>query len=259
MPRRRRKKSRSGIYHVILRGANRQEFFHSDEDRVRFLDTLLKYKIRTEMQVFAWCLMDNHLHLLLKEGNEGISHVMKRIGISYAQYYNWTYRTTGHLFEDRFRSEQVEDDRYLLTVVRYIHQNPVKAGIVRSPEAFYWNSCRGYYGMNVYPTGLLDEAFVLRIFSTDETISRKEFRKFNEKSASDYCLQPFGRARLGLTDEEARMKIVQVLGVVSIPQLKSLPRTERDVFLRRVKKIEGVSQRQAARILGVSPNLLFKA
>ena len=151
MPRRRRKKSRSGIYHVILRGANKQEFFHSDEDKIRFLDTLLKYKLRTEMQVFAWCLMDNHLHLLLQEGNEGISHVMKRMGISYAQYYNWTYRTTGHLFQDRFRSEQVEDDRYFLTVIRYIHQNPVKAGIVSYPEEFYWSSCRGYYEKNVYP------------------------------------------------------------------------------------------------------------
>lgn len=251
MPRRRRKKIRSGIYHVILRGANKQEFFHSDEDRIRFLDTLLKYKLQTEM--------DNHLHLLLKEGNEGISYVMKCIGISYAQYYNCTYRTTGHLFQDRFRSEQVEDDYYFLTVVRYIHQNPVKAGIVSYPEEFLWSSCRGYYEKNVYPIGLLDEKFVWGMFSSDETISRKAFREFNEKRSNDHCLKPFDNTHLRLTDEEARVEIVRVLNTVSLPQVKSLPREERDVLLKRIKKIEGVSQRQAARILGLSPNLFFKA
>lgn len=226
---------------------------------MRFLDTLLKYKIRTSMQVYAWCLMDNHLHLLLKEGNESISHVMKRIGISFAHYYNWTYRTTGHLFQDRFRSEQVEDPRYFLTVVRYIHNNPVKAGMASCPEKFHWSSCCGYYNKNVDPPGLLDEAFVLEMFSHDKTMSREAFREFNEKSNTDECLRPFSNKHPRLTDAEARVKIIQVLGTISIPQVKSLPREERNPILKRVKKIEGVSLRQAARILGVSPNLLFKA
>jgi len=89
MPRKARVKSASGIYHVMLRGANRQEIFHDDDDCIKFLDTLKKYKMKTEMEVYAWCLMSNHVHLLLKEGNEDISITMKRIGVSFVAYYNW--------------------------------------------------------------------------------------------------------------------------------------------------------------------------
>jgi putative transposase len=138
IPREARKKSVSGVYHIILRGANKQEIFHDDEDRIKFLDTLRKYKHQSEMKIYAWCLMSNHVHLLLREGTESISVTMKRIGVSYALYYNYKYLTTGHLFQDRFKSENVESTDYLLTVTRYIHQNPVKANIVTNPE-----ECRG--------------------------------------------------------------------------------------------------------------------
>ncbi|MEI2400828.1 transposase, partial [Paenibacillus phytohabitans] len=120
MPRKAREKSKTGVYHLIWRGANRQEIFHDDEDWIRFLDILKKYKLKLNLTIYAWCLMSNHVHLLIKEGDESISATMKRIGVSYAGYYNWKYRTTGHLFQDRFRSENVEDQAYLKTVVRYI-------------------------------------------------------------------------------------------------------------------------------------------
>ena len=88
MPRRAREKSKSGIYHIILRGANRREIFHDDEDYMRFLETLEKYKKKTEIKIYGWCLMGNHIHLLLEEGNEEISITMKRIGVSYVWFYN---------------------------------------------------------------------------------------------------------------------------------------------------------------------------
>ncbi|WP_308160333.1 transposase [Bacillus sp. ISL-77] len=131
MPRRARVKSGSGIYHIMLRGANRQEIFHDDADCLNFLDLLHKYKLKTKVKIYGWCLMSNHIHLLLREGNEDISTTMKRIGVSFVMYYNWKYGTSGHLFQDRFKSENVENDQYLLTVVRYIHQNPLKARIVK--------------------------------------------------------------------------------------------------------------------------------
>ncbi|WP_152554768.1 hypothetical protein [Metabacillus indicus] len=77
--------------------------------------------------------------------------MMKRLGISYAKYYNWKYRTSGHLFQDRFKSENIENSHYLLTATRYIHQNPVKAGIVRFPSEWKWSSCSGYDGLPAYP------------------------------------------------------------------------------------------------------------
>jgi putative transposase len=253
-----RKRSRSGIYHVILRGANRQEIFHDEEDRIKFLDILQKVKGKSGLKVYAWCLMGNHVHLLVKEGSESISVVMKRIGVSYANYYNWKYKTTGHLFQDRFKSENVETVNYLLTVTRYIHQNPMKAGIVLSPHEWKWSSCRGYYGEFVYPLNLLDHDYLLKMFSSDRAIAQARFKEFNERENGDNCLEDHGYSRGRLSDDEARVEIKKCLGRLEIPQLKSLPKAERDRLLLRVKEIEGVSQMQAARILGVAVHFLYK-
>ncbi|WP_330571508.1 transposase [Serpentinicella alkaliphila] len=93
-----REKSESGIYHVIIRGANRQEIFHDDEDCLRFLETLEKYKVKSAIKIYGWCLMNNHIHLLIEEGKEELSTTMKRIGVSFVGYYHLKYDTTGHLF-----------------------------------------------------------------------------------------------------------------------------------------------------------------
>ncbi len=90
----------SGIGNVIQRGANRQETFHDDEDCMKYLDFLYINKLKSEMKVFGWCLMNNHVHLLVKEGIEDISSTMKRVGVSFVLYYNQKYETNGHLFQD---------------------------------------------------------------------------------------------------------------------------------------------------------------
>jgi putative transposase len=257
MPRKAREKSGSGIYHVILRGANRQEIFHEDEDCQVFLATLARYKSYSSLDIYAWCLMSNHVHLLLREGNEELSHTMKRIGVSFVQYYNKKYRTNGHLFQDRFKSEKVESDRYLMTVVRYIHQNPLKAGAVERVEDWKWSSCPVYYGKN--KGGLLDGAYVLERFSDTPSVARERFRQFNEMSSQDQCLDEATHSSKKLTDEEARTEIKEVLGALEIPHVKTLPRQQRKQLLRQIKQIKGLSQRQAARILGLSPNLIFRA
>jgi REP element-mobilizing transposase RayT len=242
----------------MLRGANRQEIFHDDEDCLKFLDIIKKYKMKSEMSVYAWCLMNNHVHLLLREGNEELSNTMKRIGVSYVSYYNWKYRTTGHLFQDRFRSENVESHQYLLTAIRYIHQNPVKAGIVNRVDEWRWSSCLMYYGNHHYPSRLLDNDVILKLFSADRAIAKERFKDFNERQNNDECLDESVNKRR-LLDEEARTKIKQLLGVIEIAQVKSLPKLQRNEVLRKIKGTDGLSQRQAARILGISPNLIFKA
>jgi putative transposase len=257
MPRKAREKSGSGIYHVILRGANRQEIFHEDEDCQVFLATLARYKIKSALNIYAWCLMSNHVHLLVREGNEELSLTMKRIGVSFVHYYNTKYRTNGHLFQDRFKSENVESDRYLVTVVRYIHQNPLKAGAVSRVEDWKWSSCQAYYGKN--KGRLLDRAYVLERFSDSPFVARERFRQFNEMSNQDQCLDETNKTRIMLTDDEARAEIRKVLGLLEIPHIKTLPKEKRNQLLKEIKKIKGLSQRQAARILGNSPNLVFKA
>jgi putative transposase len=247
MPREAREKSKTGIYHTIWRGANRQDIFHEDEDRIKFLTVFQKNKGKYGMSVYAWCLMSNHVHLLIKEGHENISATMKRIGVSYVKYYNWKYRTTGHLFQDRFISEGVENKNYFLTVVRYIHQNPVKAGMVTQPDEWKWSSCREYYGKSNSPKNLLDGNFVLRMFSDDITVARSKFKEFNERKNNDTCLEDAVHQKR-LNDEEARFEIKKLLGGIEIAQVKSLPKIERNEVLRKVKGIDGLSMRQASRI-----------
>lgn len=148
----------------MLRGINHQDIFYDGEDHIRFLDTLQRVKELSETVIYGYCLMGNHVHLLLREGNEGISAVMKRLGTGYARWYNWKYERSGHLFQDRYKSEPVETDSYLITVLRYIHNNPVKANLVTRPEDWKWSSCKTYYKEDGYPEGVVETSFILKMF-----------------------------------------------------------------------------------------------
>lgn len=258
MPRGARVKGESGIYHIVLRGANRQEIFHDDDDCYLFMGIFERYQRRSSLGVLGWCLMNNHVHLLVKEGNEGISDTIKRICVSFVWHYNEKYKTSGHLFQDRFRSENVDTRLYLMRAIRYIHQNPVKAGMVEQAGDWRWSSCLGYYGRSPAERNLLDCEPVLRIFSDDLLVARERFEVFNERENNNKCLD-FHPRKNKLSDDEARVEIKKVLGATEIAQVKSLPRWERNEVLRRVKGIKGCSQRQIARIFGVSPNLIHKA
>jgi putative transposase len=259
MPRQARVKSKSRIYHIMLRGANRQEIFHDEQDCMKFLETIGKYKKSSDISIYAYCLMNNHVHLLLKEGNEDISVTMKRISVSFVQYYNWKYITSGHLFQDRFRSENVETDQYLLRVIRYIHQNPVKAGMVDRVDEWRWSSCLEYYGRTSYQDNILDDHFIFEKLSSERIVAEEKFKEFNERNNNDECLEDGGSENRRLSDDEARPHIKELLGGIEIAHVKSLPKEQRNLMLRKVRVINGLSIRQAARILGVSPNLIYRA
>ena len=112
MPRSARNKSSTGIYHVILRGINKKRIFEDNEDKLRFLETIRISQEASKYQVYAYCLMSNHVHLLMKEGNENLGMAFRRIGASYVYWCNWKYNRQGHLFQDRYKSEAVDTDEY---------------------------------------------------------------------------------------------------------------------------------------------------
>ena len=142
MPRQARALSESGYYHVINRGIGKQILFEDADDNQRFLDTLKRYSEEEHFELICYCLMENHFHLLVHT-ETGLDRIMKRICCSYAYYYNEKYGRTGHLFQERYRSEAIKDDKQLLATVRYIHNNPQKAGICRREE-YAWSSWREY-------------------------------------------------------------------------------------------------------------------
>ena len=196
MPRQARRKSESGIYHIILRGINQQQIFADEEDSLWFLETLSKYKEQCGYEIYAYCLMSNHVHILLKEGKENLTLVLKRIAGSYVYWYNWKYHRSGHLFQDRFKSEPVEDDAYFLTVIRYIHQNPVKAGICRNVDGYKFSSYNEY----INNATLIDTDFCLGI------IDKEQFIEFNNEFNDDVCLD-ISNNDFRLNDDEA-LKII---------------------------------------------------
>ena len=138
MPRIGRAQSGTGIYHVMLRGINRQDLFEEPDDYCAFIRILSALPQRKSVvaafpvctcHIYAYCLMPNHVHLLVCEKDWKVGEIVKSIASSYAFYYNKKYGRVGHLFQDRFRSEPCNDAAYFITLFRYIHQNPVKAQV----------------------------------------------------------------------------------------------------------------------------------
>ncbi len=243
MPRMARQKSESGIYHVMLRGINQQQIFEDDEDRQRFLQTLQNYKAPCGYIVYAYCLMGNHVHLLLKEGKEELSLVFKRIAGSYAYWYNWKYHRCGHLFQDRFKSEPVEDDGYFLMVLRYIHQNPVKAGICRSAEDYAYSSMREYLSAS----NLADTSFVFSM------ISAEEFLEYHRDENTDHCLEIEENFRL--SDDEAKRIIQKLTKCETASDFQKLDTVKRDSFIQMLHD-RGLSVRQISRLTGISKRIV---
>ena len=108
-------------------------------------------KEKYDFDIYAYCLMSNHIHLLIKEEKEPIEQIMKRIATRFVYWYNVKYQRVGHLFQDRFKSEPVENDAYFMTVIRYIHQNPLKAGLCKDISAYKYSSYN-YHFVNKYPS-----------------------------------------------------------------------------------------------------------
>lgn len=161
---------------MILRGINRQTIFEDEEDASRFIETLKKYQKESEYEIYAYCLMGNHVHILIKEGKEDLGNVMRRIGAGYVYWYNIKYERVGHLFQDRFKSEAVEDNRYLLSVLKYIHQNPLKAGLVKDIREYKWSSYIEY----LYTEGIINSNFILSLFDEDTNKAVEMFKGFHE-------------------------------------------------------------------------------
>ena len=243
MPRQSRRKSESGIYHVMLRGINQQQIFVDNEDCEKFLQILKDCKAISEYKLFAYCLMGNHIHLLIQEDKEPIEQVMKRLATRFVYWYNIKYQRVGHLFQDRFKSEPVEDDSYFLTVLRYIHQNPVKAGLSKKVKDYIFSS------YNEYLTNqeLVNVDFVFSM------VSKEQFIEFNNEENSDSCLEIEYSFRL--TDEGAKEIIYKISKSKNSVNFQTLEKNKRDLYLQKFH-LNGLSIRQISRLTGISKKIV---
>ena len=163
MTRQPREKSATGYYHIMMRGINREFICRTVKEKHYFMDLL---KEDLSPCLVGYCLMDNHVHLLVNAQLDELSFVIKKVNVKYkyAMQYNYHNQRVGHLFQNRYKSETINTESYLIQVIRYIHNNPVKAGMIQKAEEYQWSSYKEYLG-NTVVVAEQHKAFILSLFS----------------------------------------------------------------------------------------------
>lgn len=244
MPRAARNIYEEGYRHVIVRGIGKQILFEDDNDYRFFLKLLERYSRETAVDICAYCLMENHVHLLVHDKSTDTAVFMKKIGVSYSAYFNKKYERTGHLFQDRYKCENIADDRGYLTVLRYILRNPEKAGFCKTAE-YRWSSFNSF-GDN---RSFLEQSLTWSLIE-----STASFRDYMVRDNTDSCMEPDGRMDDGL----ARKMIKDKLGISSGTVLQSYGKEERNKALKELKSI-GLSIRQIERLTGINRGVIQRA
>ncbi len=250
MPRSARVRSQTNIYHVMLRGINKQQIFFDEEDNRYFIKLLDRFKQPCGYRLYAYCLMGNHVHLLIQEGEEAsVGDVFRHIGSAFVYWYNIKYERNGHLFQDRYKSEPVNNDAHLLTVFRYILMNPVKAGLCRKPEDYPYSSAAEYLQNT---KGITDTALI------SGKLKENGITDFLNLENDDRCLDLDETPRKRCTDEAAVKMILNELGSLSPAAGKAKDRTSLNKSICRLIR-SGISIRQLSRLTGLSKKIIEDA
>lgn len=232
--------SRTEIYHVMARGNGRQLIFIDELDHHYFLKLLREIKSEFGSELYAYCLMGNHYHLLIKETN--LSEFCKRLNQTYAHYFNARKETVGHVFQGRYKSFPVEDEDYLLSVLRYIHNNPVKAKLCSDPKDYRWSSYNDYLDR----PGFADAGPILKCFSSDADESRTRFIGFSgERDGFDYetnRAQELYRAYKDIEGEKKKTMEERPLNISDYKRLSGKLHQKDDFSEKEIAQILGVSK-----------------
>ena len=268
------------IYHIVTRGNNRQKVFKNDQDRKIYLQKLADYCADKGVDLLCYCLLSNHIHLLLQTPRGNLSKTMQPLQISYTAYFNKKHRHSGHVFEQRYKAFLVDKDNYLLQVSRYIHLNPVKAEIAKNPRDYPWSSYRAYTGgPNYYGvkrqilldnftdqgrksvvsyrrfvesgiergSALLDLPIVNQAFIGDRAFVVKATRKTKEFTGTRrfYKLSEIGKAVakvVGVAEEELRVPVRSESVQVGRELLVYVARKHSDIGLRELVNFLSVKE-----------------
>lgn len=255
MPRKARTDSLNSnkIYHVILKGINGQEIFFEDSDRIKFLEQMNMTKSIYQYDIYAYVLMTNHIHLIIYDKENQLSQIMHRVCCIYAMYYNQKYQRKGHLFQNRFKSKCVNSENYLLNLLRYIHKNPQKDGIERL-DKYRWSSYQEYIAVEK----ITSTKFVLDIFEPNKDIAIRKFIEYHKMNVEDGEISEY-EMRHNLTDEEAIKKIKKLLNIENVLIISNLKRELRDKYIKKIFEIDGITQKQISRILGIGKRTIQRA
>lgn len=239
--------SKTGYYHIIMRGNNKDFIFQSEDDKVFFKEILFSQQDEGLISIAAWCLMDNHVHLLLKAELVELSLALKRANIRFAVRYHKKHNSVGHVFQDRFKSEPIETEEYLMLVTRYIHNNPVKAKMVENAADYKWSSYNSYLR---YQNFVFNDTmkFVYYLFNND----KETFKVFHEKEDDREYLE-IREDQERYRKERAQNIITRVCDKYDIVEEKDIYLNKEilDEILKEMIENSGLSLRGIARFVKV--------
>ena len=228
-----------GMNHIILRGVNKKSIFLDDSDRRKFLKCLLIAHEKSDFILHAYCLMDNHVHMLIQANTEPLGETVKRFAVSYAAYFNRKYDRVGHLFQDRFRSVPVETEDSYLRVVRYILQNPVKAGVCSHVADYRWSS---YHSLGK-DDGFTDSRLVNKIADA------KYIRQFMNSIADDAEMDIIEKTPV--TDSDVVDIMRELCGLDTIEEFLNLDEIIQAEYIQRMVN-RGCRINQIRRVFEIS-------
>ena len=180
-----------GVYHLIQRGNNREYIFRNSEDKEYILELLKEYREIMEFKLYGYVIMGNHYHFIIRIGPVALKDIMQRINNKFSRYYNRKYGRTGHVFENRYKGILVIDDRYLLSLLRYVHQNPVNANMCERIEDYVWSSDYNYRHNKV--EGIVDIDMILNMLSDTRELALKAYKDFMDENIKE-DIEVFERA-----------------------------------------------------------------
>lgn len=263
-------KSSQGIYHIMVRGNEKKDLFLDDEDRKSFIKTVARNQSRYGVNLYAYCLMTNHVHLLIGANGADISQLMKSINISYAMYFNRRYKRCGHLFQDRFKSELITTDAYMLEVSRYIHLNPARAGMVTAANLlkYPWSSYPQYV-KNMTGDGLtVDAGFILEILSNHVQGRREKYIQYVMRDQEDMVYDfdkeeaDVNRNNTEAGNEGREEVLTQILGQYNVTMADveqgAITKNLRNQIVREIRKNTQLTLKQIGLKFGLSESSISK-
>ena len=245
----------SKTYHIIIKGIDNQNIFYDDQDRNIFLEKLIMTKKEYDNKIYSYCLMDNHVHMVIRIEKEFLSKAMQTLMIRYVRYFNKKYKRTGTLLQNRFKSKNVENQRYFLEVCRYIHRNPENAGMAKT-EDYKWSSYNEYLGKEK----IIDKKVLLHYLNNDIN----EFIKYTKENDIDENLNKIAEYEMlaRLTDNELSNIILKMFNITHITEIsyffKNLDKTQLKECIGKIKKIKGTNKTQIARIIRINRYVIDK-
>jgi REP element-mobilizing transposase RayT len=239
-----RKESSTGIYHVMLRGINKEAIFPTDREKKRALELLKESVDEHHAEVYSYCIMSNHVHLVVKAQITELSEFIHFWASAYAKYYNYIHDRFGHVFQNRFKSECIEDERYFWTCIRYIHLNPEHAGIVKNYKTYRYSSIQEYSKCESHI--ICDKALKL----IDKTFARlHDFEKFHDQYTPEIYMD---------TIEELQEQEERIAGELLREFMKKYNCSNSEELFERIKyrceykkaleKIKGISREKAKKL-----------